>query len=455
VTPAITTEARFLPTHALSDAQGISFAWSVKTVNLWEGSIRAGKTFVSFMAWCGFLIEWDGNGQHVIVGRTRDTVFRNVFQPIESEPSMAWLRPFVSYSQGAATARIFGVTVSILGANDASSAASIQGMTVASAYGDEVALWPETFFRQMRGRMSPPGARFYGTTNPDNPNHWLKGEIDAWKRGLRPDWRVFHQTMDDNPALDEPYKAGLRREYSGLWFRRFILGLWVSAEGAIYDLWDPDRFVVPHAELPPLDRYLGVGMDFGTTNATSAILLAVTAERDAAGRPAPRLAAVDEYRWDPKEHGGTRLAPVAQSERFRAWLERDHSLLDLERESQGRPKEPIPYVYLDPAAADFSEQLRADRLSSRPADNTVDRGIADVANLLTTNRFVVSKRCYGLEKEFPAYAWDPKQTEKGLDVPLKSADHSLDALRYVVRSSKQRWAPEFRNAYGRTAVLAA
>lgn len=448
-------DALLLPTHAFSDGQGSSFAWSTKTVNLWEGSIRAGKTFVSFMAWIGFLIAWSGNGQHVIVGRTRDTVYRNVFQPIESEPSMAWLRPFVTYSQGSATARIFGVTVSVLGANDASSAASIQGMTVASAYGDEVALWPEAFFRQMRGRMSPPGARFYGTTNPDNPQHWLKGEIDAWKRGRRPDWRVFHQTMDDNPALDEHYKAGLRREYSGLWYKRFILGLWVSAEGSIYDQWTDERFVVAHADLPPIDRYLGVGMDFGTTNATSAILLGVTREFDAAGRPAPRLAAIDEYRWDPKEKGGQRLAPVAQSERFRQWLQKPHSLLDVDRELQGRDPEPIPYVFLDPAAADFSEQLRADRLSSRPADNTVDRGIADVANLLTTNRFVVSKRCYGLIKEAPAYAWDPKASEKGRDEPLKVGDHSMDALRYIVRSTKQRWAPEFRNAYGRTAVLAA
>jgi hypothetical protein len=196
-------------------------------------------------------------------------------------------------------------------------------------------------------------------------------------------------------------------------------------------------------------------MDFGTTNATSAILLGVTSEVDAAGRPAPRLAAIDEYRWDPKEHGGTRLAPVAQSERFRRWLSQPHSVLDLEREAQGRDQEPIPYVFLDPAAADFSEQLRADRLASRPADNTVDRGIADVANLLTTRRFVVSRRCYGLIKEAPAYAWDPKKTEAGFDEPLKVGDHSMDALRYIVRSTKQRWAPEFRTAYGRTAVLAA
>src|SRR5690606_4293976 len=136
-----------------------------------------------------------------------------------------------------------------------------RGMTLAGAYGDEVTLWPESFFTMLLSRLSVPGAQFFGTTNPDSPGHWLKKRY--LDRADELSLRRFRFTLADNPALDPAYVEALKREYTGLWYRRYILGEWVAAEGAIYDMFDPDRHVA--RELPEILHWW-VGVDYGTTN---------------------------------------------------------------------------------------------------------------------------------------------------------------------------------------------
>ncbi|MDK6230831.1 PBSX family phage terminase large subunit, partial [Streptococcus agalactiae] len=75
------------------------------------------------------------------------------------------------------------------------------------------------------------------------------------------DWRNFNFTLDDNPALSEEYKESLKAEYTGLWYKRFILGQWVAAEGAVYDMWNPTEHVIPWENIPPIRQTLAVGMD--------------------------------------------------------------------------------------------------------------------------------------------------------------------------------------------------
>jgi PBSX family phage terminase large subunit len=278
--------------------------------------------------------------------------------------------------------------------------------------------------------MSIKGAQLFGTTNPDSPNHWLKrdyldrmGTIDekTGKKLLR-NWRRFHFTIDDNPSLEEEYKESLRAEYTGLWYRRFILGHWVAAEGAIYDAWDQELHLVPWETLPPMTEYFGVGIDYGTTNATSAILLGLGIDGI--------LYAVDEYRYTASS-AETRKSDAQLSAALREWLAKPHL-------PAGSQIDTGP-VIVDPAAASFRVQLKQDGVHTYPGENEVLYGIRLTASLLASGRFRVSTRCHGLATEFPGYSWDPKATEKGKDAPIKVADHSLDALRYVIATTEKRW----------------
>src|SRR5690606_36960362 len=149
----------------------------------------------------------------------------------------------VSYTAGAPTAVILGRTVHVLGASDSRAEAVLRGLTVAGAYVDEATLVAEAFWTQLIGRMSVPGARLFATTNPDGPAHWLRKQFLL--RATEHGYKIFRFRLTDNTHLDPAYVAQISREYTGLWYRRFILGDWVQAAGAVYEQWDPDRHVMP------------------------------------------------------------------------------------------------------------------------------------------------------------------------------------------------------------------
>lgn len=407
---------------------------ATRRVNLWEGSIRSGKTYSSLFAFLAAVASPPKGGQIVVCGKNTDSIYRNVFAPIWAEPSLAAIGSAISYRQGSNTAKIFGRTVHIIGANDKRAEHRLRGITAAVVYVDEVTVLPVEFFKQLLGRMSPPGAQLFGTTNPDSPNHWLKRDyLDRLDQ--LPSWIRFHFTLDDNPALSEEYKADIKAEYTGLWYRRFILGEWVSAEGAIYDMWDSDVHIVPWEQLPPIEYLHGVGMDYGTTNATAAILLGQAADGT--------LYAIDELRIDSTET--TRYTDGQLSEKLAHWLKTPH----LPDREQHQPTEPR-FICLDPAAASFRAQLFHDGLRNiQAADNRVNDGIALVSTLLANGQLKISDSCQALITEIPGYSWDPKATEKGQDKPIKIADHSLDALRYAVKTLEPLWRPHLKNLRGR------
>ncbi len=194
-------------------------------------------------------------------------------------------------------------------------------------------------------------------------------------------------------------------------------------------MWDPDVHVVEWPYLPPMSRYLAAGVDYGTTNATAAVLLGVTAERR------PRLALVDEWRYDPPTEAA-RWTDGQLSEGLRAWLRGMH------QPPKHGPGPRVEWVMVDPAAASFKVQLRADGLPNvTDADNDVTYGIRTVGTLLADRDLIVADRCKHLIREIPGYSWDPKATEKGEDKPIKVADHSLDAARYAVASTETVWRP--------------
>lgn len=418
-----------------SAQQVVSLVEARAGINVWEGAIRSGKTIASIIAWLNHLRRMrEAEGEAFIFGRTRDSIDRNVFAPLRSVPLLRGLAPpsTTSYTSGAPTAQVLGQTVHILGANDKQAEEKLRGLTGKSAYGDELTVLPAAFFRQVTGRLSVDGAALFATTNPDNPGHWLRvdyldrprtqgrfelDDADA-ARGML-DLATWHFVLDDNPFVSERYKRERKAEYSGLWYKRMIEGLWVQAEGAIYEAFDPDVHVVD--DLPEIDRVIGTGVDYGTTNAFAAVQLAVT--RDG------RLAVTREYRYDSKT-ARRRLTDADYSERLRHWLAEGV-------EQFGRDGR---WVVVDPSAASFTEQLHRDKVRGvTDADNSVQDGIRLLASLIACGRLVVHRSCAGLLREFPGYVWDDKAAAKGEDKPVKANDHSLDALRYIVLTTRNMW----------------
>lgn len=407
----------------LSRKQLISIVEADARINAWEGSVRSGKTIASLIGWLIYVADAPTTGELVMVGRTRDSLYRNVIAPLTNPEIFGTLAAQVSYNNGAPVAYIMGRLVHVLGANDAKAEPKVRGMTCAGAYVDEATTLPRAFFDQLVARCSVPGARIFTTTNPDNPAHWFRKEY--LKRPAETRLRSWHFTLDDNPFLDPDYVASLKSTYTGLFYRRNILGHWVQAEGAIYDCWDPDRHIVD--DLPPIARWLCDAIDYGTTNPYADLLIGLGTDS--------RLYVASEYRWDSRAKR-RKMTDTEYSRARRRWLTavpHPHSTV------VGVQPE---WTVVDPSAASYIEQLHRDGVSSVvPADNTVLDGIRTTGSLLAAGRLKVHASARGLIEEIPGYSWDDEKAEKGEDVPIKLDDHSCDALRYGVRTTEALWRP--------------
>jgi PBSX family phage terminase large subunit len=388
----------------LSPKQAYSIRNATARLNIWHGSVRSGKTLASLIKWADVICNHDGNGELLMVGKTERTLKRNIVMPL-----IGLLGPgAVDLKAGIGEADILGETVYLVGANDERSEQKIRGGTFAKIYGDELSLWPESFFKMALSRMSVPGAQLFGTTNPDSPLHYLKREFIDRESELN--LRAFHFKLRDNHTLGAEYLDALEREYTGLWRKRFIDGLWVLAEGVIWDVFDADRHAID--ALPEgleLCRYY-VGIDYGTANPFVALLIGVSQDG--------RHYVLDEWRWDSGERG-RQLTDAQYSSALGEWIE-------------GHGIAPSAW-YVDPSAASFILQLRYDHdWEVVPADNDVDDGLRHVATQISDDRLrVVRPRCEGLLAEMASYSWDPRAQERGEDKPIKKADHGPDALRYA------------------------
>lgn len=395
---------------------------SAVRIALWAGAVRSGKTIASLIAFLIALAKAPQHGLVVIVGKTLQTIERNVIEPLQDPTLFGPIARHVHHTRGSNTAIILGRTVHLIGASDARAEGRLRGLTACLAYVDEATLIPEAFWTQLLARLSVPGAQLLGTTNPDGPAHWLRKSflLRAGELNLA----SWHFTLDDNPSLDPGYVAALKLEYVGLWHRRYILGQWCLAEGAVYDMWDPDRHVVD--VLPRIRGWVGLGVDYGTVNPFAALLLALGEDG--------RLYLTNEWRYDSRA-AHRQLTDVEYSKRLRAWLD-----------AVKWPRSPLvgvrpDWTVVDPSAASFVTQLYHDGVTPTLAANGVLDGIRQVSSLLATGRLRVHSSCRGLIEEIAGYSWDPEKARKGEDAPVKADDHSLDATRYVVHTTEAAWRP--------------
>lgn len=416
-------------TRLMSAAQIRSVVQATARINVWSGAIRSGKTIASLLRWMMYVATAPSSGRLVMVGRTRDTIARNLFSPLQDPAIFGDLAAHVHYTAGATTAHILGREVDVIGANDVRAETRLRGLTCAGAYVDEATLIPAQFWTQLLGRMSVDGAKMFATTNPDNPAHWLRRDFILRAGALN--LRHWHFTLHDNPHLSDEYKAAISAEFVGLWYRRFVLGHWIAAEGAIYDMWDERRHVV--AQVPQIQRWLSLGVDYGQTNPFAAVLLGLGVD--------DRMYAVAEWRYDARQQHRS-LTDPEYSERVRAWLD-TMPIPGTDPVIEGvRPE----YVAVDPSAKSFRVQLSRDGLTPVQARNDVLDGIRNVSALLARDRLRVHRSCDGILAEVGGYAWDDEKAQKGLDVPIKADDHSLDALRYGVHTTEALWRPALLDA---------
>ncbi|MBO2461169.1 PBSX family phage terminase large subunit [Actinomadura violacea] len=392
-------------------------------ISLWEGAVSSGKTIASLVAFLIAVAQAPENGLIFCVGRTLQTVERNIIEVLmQPLGPFGPLAKYVEHTRGSNVATIFGRTVHLVGASDVRAEGRIRGATASLIYIDEATLIPEGFWTMCLSRIRVPGARLIATTNPDGPSHWLRKKFLL--REGRLNLRSWHFVLDDNPFLEESFKQDLRNEYVGLWYRRFIQGEWCLAEGSVYDMWDEDRHIV--SALPEIVMWPACGIDYGTSNPFSAEMVGLGADG--------RLYLTNEWRYEAKVTR-RQLTDPEYSARLRDWAAHIRVPGLSARGVQPR------YWVVDPSAASFITQLYRDKVTPTLADNAVLDGIRLVSSLLATDRLRVHESCTGWIEEVPGYTWDPDQAEKGIDEPVKTDDHSLDAGRYGLKTTEFLWRP--------------
>lgn len=378
----------------------------LKRLNILYGSVRSGKTWITLVVFSLWVATMPKSGQYLMCAKTLTSLKRNCLDLLQSIVGESNFQYSISAKQGV----LFGRKIVLEGANDARSESKIRGMTLTGAYVDEITLVEEDFFTMLLSRLSMPGAKLFGSTNPDSPRHWLKteyldreGEIDIY---------VEKYTIDDNTFLDKAYVENIKSEYTGVFYNRFILGDFVVAEGLVYSMFDENKHIA-HEHMKGIPQYI-VSVDYGTVNPFSAGLWAFD------GRTAQREA---EYYYDSREKGIRR----DDEAHYKA-------LCELIGDRQ------IEYIIVDPSAASFIEVIKKyGKYIVKGANNDVLDGIRVFTTMLNKGIIKIHENCKDCIREFGLYSWDEDSVD---DRPIKEFDHSLDDCRYFAMTflrMRLRW----------------
>lgn len=387
----------WLPESPVHDKDGI----------IADGAIRSGKTVsmaLSFVIWA---MECFEEQNFAMCGKTIGSFRRNVLWVLKLMLRSRGYKVKDHRADNLVEIRRNGKInyFYIFGGKDERSQDLIQGITLAGLFCDEVALMPESFVNQATGRCSVEGSKFWFNCNPAGPYHWFK--LNWIDKADEKRLVYLHFTMDDNLSLSEKIKERYRSMYMGVFYQRYILGLWVMAEGVIYDMFDKAKHIKNIRDfcdfLKPTPCYVSV--DYGTQNATVFLL------------------------WNKGNNGKWYcLREYYYSGRDEEQQKTDEQYVQDMREFIGDIK--IKAVIVDPSAASFIAALREVGIPVIKAKNDVLDGIRVVARLLNTGAIIFSDACKETEKEFASYVWDEKAAEQGEDKPIKQFDHCMDAVRY-------------------------
>ena len=365
-----------------------------------DGAVRSGKTLamgLSFFLWAQTCFDGKKFG---VCGKTIASLRRNVLSEILPRLTQLGMHWKEKRSENLLTVRFRGRENQfyIFGGRDESSASLIQGITLAGVLLDEAALMPRSFVEQACARCSVEGSRLWFNCNPAGPGHWFYKEwiLGAKQRNVL---RLTF-TMEDNPGLTEQIRRRYQKLYSGVFYKRYVLGQWAQAEGRVYDFFTEDMV----GKAPESCDKWYVSCDYGTVNPTSMGLW---------GRHGGVWYRVEEFYFDSRKE----MRQMTDEEYARALKE-----LVGERE--------VTAVIVDPSAASFLEVLRRKGWRVQKAENDVLSGIRQTSDCLKDGRIVICEGCGDCLREMEEYVWDLSSGSK--DKVCKAHDHAMDDMRYFV-----------------------
>lgn len=373
-----------------------------------DGAVRSGKTLAMSVAFLIWAMSHFDRCNFAICAKTVTNAERNIVKPLQMVEGLPY-RMVYRISNRMLTVRCGGIEnyFYLFGGKDESSYMLIQGITLAGVFLDEVALMPQSFADQAIARtLTYSNAKKWFNCNPESPMHWFYIDwLKPVQDGKRPDVKHLHFLMTDNPTVDDAALAKAKEQFNGVFYDRYIRGLWVKAEGLIYPMFNQEFHVKP-VEPRPYDLYY-ISCDYGTANPMSMGLW---------GRANDLWYRIREYYWDSRDKHETKT-----DEEYYVELEALAGNL------------PIEYVIVDPSAASFITCIkRHDRFDVLQADNDVVNGIRQVATYLKSGRLFINECCADCIREFGLYTWDEKS---GTDKPIKENDHAMDDVRYFVHTA--------------------
>ena len=362
-----------------------------------DGAVRSGKTLCMGLSFACWAMSSFHQQQFALCGKSVISLRRNLVQeliPLLRELGFQCrekrIENLLVLKRGQRENRFY-----LMGGKGEGSAALIQGATLAGVLLDEVALMPRSFVEQAMARCSVEGSRIWCNCNPEGPYHWFYREwiLKAQARSAL----YLHFTMDDNPGLSPAIRRRYERQYTGTFYRRFVLGEWCAAQGLIYDFFQEGDYVRPVPE-GPMEQWR-VSIDYGTSNPCSMGL------------------------WGLRDGVWYRVAEYYYAARERGVQRTDQEYVSaLDALVSGRP---IQQVVVDPSAASFIAALRQAGYRVVKADNDVLSGIRRTADLLKSGRIVICDTCADCLRELALYRW-----EEGREAPHKDHDHAMDDMRY-------------------------
>lgn len=378
-----------------------------------DGSIRSGKTTVMSLSFIMWAMETFDGLNFAVCGKTIQSLRRNVIGQLKMMLLSRGYRVEEHRSENYMVIRMGAKenTFYLFGGKDEGSQDLIQGITLAGVFFDEVALMPESFVNQATGRCSVDGSKYWFNCNPESPSHYIKTEwIDkiTEKNMIR-----VHFTMRDNPSLSQKVIERYERMYKGVFYDRFIRGLWVIAEGLVYGMFDKEKNIF-HGEYtysPQSSYYLSI--DYGTMNPFAVGLMEL--------QNSGRVRMLREGHYSGREKGVT-----IDNEAYYKMIQ----------EVAG--DFPITSIVIDPSAAAMKATIRKyGEYTCTDGNNDVLNGIQEVTKYLNLGMLQIHESCTETQKEFGAYAWDEKAV--GEDRVIKEYDHHMDLIRYFIYTVARRY----------------